>query len=208
MMDSLVSLLRQRWPWVDMPKGPVLARVTRVYGDTGAVQELEQRYCVDVQVLLPDGSDDNTWPELPEVPLPVIWGGPQTGIYCAPAVGSVVRIGFEYGDINHPYVESVSGLRGTAPARPEGGLLIRQGDNEIRIAADGSISIKGPTVRMGPGTMHAAILGDVLKNAIDAIIDAVPSASLQPNLAWSTGTAPTLKAAIAQAVSATVEVSE
>lgn len=207
-VDSLIVLLRQRWPWVDMPKGPVLARVTRVYGDTGAIVELSQRYCVDVQVLLPDGSDDTTWPVLPEVPLPIIWAGPNTGIFCAPAVGSVVRVGWEYGDINRPYIESCSGLRGEAPVRPQDGLLIRQGTNEIRISADGTITIKGPRVQIGPGQMHPAILGDKIRDAINGVIDAAPSATLQPNPTWVTATVPGLKAAVAAALSATVEVSE
>jgi hypothetical protein len=208
MLDSLVKLLRQKWPWVDMPKGPILARVVKVYGDTGAIEELRQRYCIDVQVLLQDGSDDTSWPVIPEVPLPIIWGGSNTGIFCAPAVGAVVRVGFEYGDINRPYVESISGLRGSAPSRPDGGLLIRQGDNEIRIAGDGSITIKGPKVSVGPGAMHAAVLGDKIKDAVNAFIDAAPSASLQPNTAWAAANVPVLKALVAAAVSGTVEVSE
>lgn len=208
MLNSMIKLLRQRWPWVDMPKGPILARVVKVYGETGAIEELRQRYCVDVQVLLPDGSDDNSWPVIPEVPLPIIWGGSNTGIFCAPAVGAVVRVGFEYGDINRPYVESISGLRGEAPTRPEGGLLIRKGDNEIRIAGDGSITIKGPRVSVGPGTMHAAVLGDKIRDAVNGLIDAVPSATLYPNTAAWEASKVGLKASVDAAVSGTVEVSE
>lgn len=121
----------------------VRARVVKVHGAAGPASELEPRYSVDVEVLRRDGEVAADWPVVPDVPVPVLWAGPGRGVYCLPATGAVVRLGFEYGDRNRPYIESVTAEGFDVPGHAQGELLIAAGASRVRIKGDGKIEIVG-----------------------------------------------------------------
>jgi hypothetical protein len=138
---ALLRLLRDAFPALMAPRGVVRARVVKAYTAGGGMSELEPRYSVDVQPLTRDGADDPAWPVIPDVPLPVLWGGKARGVFCVPAARTIVRLGWEYGDQNRPYVESVCGDGAEAPAHPDGGFLVRSGSTRVEVMPDGSAEI-------------------------------------------------------------------
>jgi len=145
---SLATLVRALFPSLGGPRGPIRARVTAVHEGGGASSELEPRYSVDVQPLAPDGSPDPDLPELPDVPLGVLWAGPGRGLFALPTVGAIVRVGFEYGDLGRPYIESCTAEGYDVPGHPQGRLVLMGGGARIAIEADGTIRVGGG------GTVH------------------------------------------------------
>ena len=79
---------------------PVKAKVIKSYTD-------KNKYFVDVKALDLDGSETKTI--YPKCEVPKIFGTANGGIFCVPAKDSIVRINFEQGNKNYPYVESVLG---------------------------------------------------------------------------------------------------
>lgn len=125
------------------------ARVVKLRSSAGVVDGDHPRYAVDVQPLTPDGADDTSWPVVPDVPLPVRWAGAQRGIFALPSVGAVVRLGFDYADPSHPYIDDVLGDGTAVPAAAADTLLIQAGTTRIEIAPDGVVTITGTEVRLG-----------------------------------------------------------
>lgn len=148
---AIATLVRALVPEATGPRGPIVARVTAIRTAGGQMDALEPRYSVDVQPQLAAGGDDPAMPEIPDVPMPVLWAGPGRGVYCQPAVGALVRIGFEYGDWHRPYIESVTGYGFEAPATTQGAFVIRSGAARIEIGVDGSIDVTGSKVRLCGG---------------------------------------------------------
>lgn len=79
---------------------PVKAKVTKAYTE-------KKKYFVDCKELNLDGSESDVI--YPKVEVPKFWGNEKGGIFCIPAKDSIVRINFERGNKNFPYVESVLG---------------------------------------------------------------------------------------------------
>lgn len=111
-------------------------RVTRVY-------QTASRYRCDVQPTRNDETDDLTQPVLTEVEIPVLWAGPQRGIYCLPTVGARVGIGYYDGDPSWPYIDHVRDYGYATPAAALGELLMQQEDGSlVKIDASGNVLVK------------------------------------------------------------------
>lgn len=158
------------------------ARVVQLRSSAGTVDGDHPRYAVDVQPLTPDGADDASWPVVPDVPLPVRWAGPQRGIFALPAIGTVVRLGFDYADPSHPYVDDVLGDGTALPAAPADTLLIQSGTTKIEIGPDGVITITGTEVRLGQGADMLVRVG-ALVNWLNAHTHPAPFGATSPPVA-------------------------
>jgi hypothetical protein len=161
--SSLATLVRDSLPEIAGALWPVRARVVRVQEAGGDESDETPRYTVDVQVLRPDGSDDEAWPEIQQVDLPQIWAGPDVGVWCEPEVGMRVRLAWEYGDRNRPYVETLLGIGGRAPEHPVGTLVVKAGDAvlSIRRSGGGELAASAATVRI-KGKTKVVIESDVM----------------------------------------------
>lgn len=152
---------------------PIRAKVVAVLPvAAGGSSREHYGYSAAVQPLRPDGSEDTGRPIIPDVPLPKIWGGPGgRGIYALPAVGSIVRLAFDYGDPTLPHIAAVL---------PEGEdnadamlneLVIRwSSTSEIRMKPDGTVAITSATGVLIGGADNAQALGDGLKGCLLALI--------------------------------------
>lgn len=107
---------------------PHKARVLDVHGTAGSVAADgtgERRYSLDVEPLTPDGEADYSRPVLHDVPLEVMWTGPDRGVFGLPAPGSVVRVCYYGGSAAHPYIDGVVPDGWTVPAVRDGQLLVQ-----------------------------------------------------------------------------------
>src|SRR5690606_8620283 len=103
------NLVLEAFPWMRGHHAPVRARVVKVHEKGGRIGAFNRRYSVDVQPLLPDGSDDPEAPVIPDVEIPTLWAGPGRGVFALPVVGSIVRLGWYYHDPAHPYIDAILG---------------------------------------------------------------------------------------------------
>ena len=122
------------------------ARVVNAYASDG-------KYFADVRPLRNDETDDPKEPLIPRVEIPIMWGGPQRGIVCPPAPGTLCDLSYYDGDPNYP---RISNFRWQGNAAPECGLnelVIQQTPGvSIRIEKDGSFLTVSPrdwTVNIG-----------------------------------------------------------
>lgn len=110
---------------------------------------LTRRYVVDVQPLRPDGADDDEWPVLADVEVPVLWAGPNRGVFGLPAPGAIVRLGFYYDDPSQPYVDGVLAYGFDVPAVTVDELTIAvNADVRVKLSPAG-IEVFGPVVKLG-----------------------------------------------------------
>lgn len=145
-IDSFNRYLKQ---WLNRNYAfPTKGKVTKSYTSGG--------YWIDCQKVMADGSLSDVI--IPKVEVPRIWGTPQGGIFCLPAVDSIVNVGFYDGDINRPFVLSVVGSE-ALPQYQINELLIVNGGAEIAIKPSGRIRIKTATGN----------LKNLLSNLIDRI---------------------------------------
>lgn len=122
---------------------PIRAKVVKVHEGGGTVSDYDKRYSVDVQPLTKDGTADPTKPVIPDVAIPVIWAGPNRGLFCLPKVGAIVRVGFYYWDAALPYVDAVLGDGYNVPAHPVDGLILQQSNGvKVVIEPSGKVLIK------------------------------------------------------------------
>lgn len=121
----------------------IKGKVVKVYESAGKSNELNNVYSCDVQPLKKDGSVDEDSPVIPDVEIPIFWGGPQRGIYALPEVGTIVRVGFYYHDAAQPFIDAVLGNGYEMPEHPLGSLVIQQTNGiKIEINKLGEILIK------------------------------------------------------------------
>lgn len=160
---ALAALVRAALPEISGALWPVRARIVRVHEAGGDESDESPRYAVDVQILRPDGSDDETWPEIPKVDLPQIWAGPDVGVWCTPDVGMLVRINWEYGDRSRPYIETLLGIGGKAPRHPAGSLVVKAGEATIEVSrgTGGAVGVSASSVRL-KGKTKVVIESDVM----------------------------------------------
>ncbi len=122
---------------------PIRAKVVKVHEGGGNVSDFDKRYSVDVQPLAKDGTEDKTKPVIPDVAIPVVWAGPDRGLFCLPKVGAIVRVGFYYWDAALPYVDAVLGDGFTVPAHPVDSLILQQSNGvKVVIEPSGKVLIK------------------------------------------------------------------
>lgn len=104
------------------------AKIVGVYASDG-------QYYADVQPLRNDESADESEPVVPRVALPVLWGGPDRGVVCPPAAGTLCDLSFYDGDPNYPFISNIRyGLGQNAPKAELNELVIQlEPGVEIRI---------------------------------------------------------------------------
>lgn len=98
---------------------PRKGRVVKSYASDG-------QYWADVQPLRNDESDDPNEPVIPRVEIPIMWGGPERGVVCPPAVGTLCDITYYDGDPNYPRISHFRWARHQAPACELGAFIIQQ----------------------------------------------------------------------------------
>jgi hypothetical protein len=132
---------------------PRKGRVVKAYASDG-------QYWADVQPLRNDDSDDAAEPVITRIEIPILWGGPERGIVCPPAVGTLCDITYYDGDPDYPRISNFRWARNMAPACELGGFIIQQSPNVyIQITPAGKLLIKSATASMDMGTLD--IIADV-----------------------------------------------
>lgn len=152
-MKNMQGIFKAIFPELNGYHYPIRARVTAVHEAGGTVGDFNKIYSIDVQPLKPDGSVDDMQPVIPDVELPVLWAGPQRGIYCLPVIGAIVRLAYYYNDPAQPFIDAVLADGYDAPDHPVGALIIQQvAGVKIEITRDGQINIKtGKKITMAGG---------------------------------------------------------
>ncbi|MDR3561912.1 MAG: hypothetical protein P4N59_10825 [Negativicutes bacterium] len=167
---------------------PIRAKVVKVHEDGGQVDDYNKLYSVDVQPLKPDGSVDESKPVIPDIEIPVLWGGPDRGVFCLPVVGGVVRVGFYYNDPAYPFIDAVLADGFSIPDHALGSLIIQMSTGvRIEIDKTGQIFLLTPQKVMLGDADHPVTLADTLKAAYDAHIHPTPSGPSGPPTAALTG---------------------
>jgi len=115
-------------------------------------------YTATVQILKNDGSVDETFPEIPKVDIPIIWGRNGCGVFCPPEKGSLCDVMFVGGDINFPVINSIRGNKHTSIAE-DGEFIIKNQTSSIKITPD-CIEIDGDVIVNG--SFH--VDGDITTN--------------------------------------------
>jgi len=134
-----IKALLQRIVEIVMPnlrhyyRMPKKARIVKAY-DAGG------HYYADIQILRNDESDDPDEPMIPQVELPVVWGGKDRGIVCPPENGSQCIVGFFDGDPSFPYITDIRWKGNSAPVVEIGGLVIQK-DSGCKIKIDSEQNI-------------------------------------------------------------------
>lgn len=142
---------------------PIRARVKKVKAvQAGKSNRQGYRYSVTVRPLNRDGSEAK--PDIPDVPIPKLWGGPGgRGVFALPAEGSTVALVFDYGDPALPRIVDILPEGQDVPAAALDELLIQQGASTwISIKPDGTIVIEAPNILVGDGSTEPIPLGQAL----------------------------------------------
>lgn len=118
------------------------------------------QYFADVQPLRNDESEDANEPVIPHVEIPIMWGGPQRGIVCPPAVGTLCDLSYYDGDPNYPRISNFRWQGNQAPQCELEELIIQKSPEvSIRIDRDDciiTITPKDWTVKIeGNATIEA-----------------------------------------------------
>ncbi|BCS55204.1 baseplate assembly protein [Geobacter sp. SVR] len=98
---------------------PRKGRVVKTYASNGA-------YWADVQPLRNDDSDDPKEPVITRVEIPILWGGPERGVVCPPAVGTLCDVTYYDGDPDYPRISNFRWAKNQAPACEAGAFVIQQ----------------------------------------------------------------------------------
>ena len=186
-LKALRTVIKASFPELAGYQYPIRARVVAVREAGGPMRANAPRYAADVKPLRPDWTEDPDRPVIPDVEIPVIWAGPNRGVYCLPAVGAIVRVGWYYGDPAHPYIDAVLGYGFDCPDHPSGSFIVQAGDAKIAINPDESILVQStckvvveaPAVEIA-GDIHPAIWGDVVKDIFDAHVHPVGAGTTGP----------------------------
>lgn len=108
---------------------PSFGKVMAVADESEAGHEnnpFRPRYTVDVQLLNEDGQADVLVPLYRAVPLPVLSGGAEQGLFATPKEGSIVEIAFAYGRSDKPFIRTVFGEGWSLPNTEPDEQLIQQ----------------------------------------------------------------------------------
>ncbi|MDT6920394.1 hypothetical protein [Pseudomonas atacamensis] len=121
---------------------PRFAQVTAVAdapADAGLCDDYRPRYAVDIVVLGPNDEPDPAIPPLTGVPLPLLTGGEEMGIYAFPEEGTRVVVCFAYGLPNKPYIQSILPHGLSMPKVPKGDQVWQHSAAaQQRVDADGN----------------------------------------------------------------------
>lgn len=177
---TLGELIRGIIPELNGFQWPIKARVTKLHESGGRVGEFQKIYSVDVQPLKADGSRDEEKPEIPDIPIDILWAGPKRGVLSLPPVGAIVRVEFYYWDPSQPYVSAILADGYSVPDHPAGSFIIQQKEGvfiqikpsgDMEIETQENIKIKagkaqmtlesGGAINIGPDRMTIGAGGDI-----------------------------------------------
>ena len=175
--QSILSLLKRALE-LAMPDLRAYYRMTRK-AKIVASYACDGRYFADVQPLRNDESPDQAEPVIPQVEIPIMWGGPKRGIVCPPAVGTLCDLSYYDGDPNYPRISNFRWQSNSAPDCGLDELIIQQTPGvSLKIEKDGSfltVSPKDWTVEIGGNA--------TIKAGGDATVEAAGTLTLQaPNI--------------------------
>ena len=161
--QSILSLLKRALE-LAMPDLRAYYRMTRK-AKIVASYASDGRYFADVQPLRNDESPDQAEPVIPQVEIPIMWGGPKRGIVCPPAVGTLCDLSYYDGDPNYP---RISNFRWQSNGAPECGLnelIIQQTPGvSLKIEADGSfITITPQNWTVNAGHTLTLVAPEIIK---------------------------------------------
>ena len=133
---------------------PRKGQVVKSYASDG-------QYWADVQPLRNDESVDKNEPVISRVEIPILWGGPNRGVVCPPAAGTLCDITYYDGDPNYPRISNFRWLKNKAPVAAIGELIIQYSPSIFhRISSTGSW-INGPLHVTGAITCDSTIADHV-----------------------------------------------
>ncbi len=157
---TIERILARLWPRREYV-GTFMGTVVGVHTSGGKMHEMHPGYAIDIK------PDDERFPVIPDVPVPVLWAGQNRGIYALPAKGSKVVFAFADADPSKPYVVVVLGYGHDAPEHPTDTLIIAQNDSvSIEIGADGHITVKGEGITLdGHGVPKSGVVTQSCKCA-------------------------------------------
>jgi hypothetical protein len=142
MEDQLKRMLQHRYP--ALANGwfvPLFGRVTNI-GEPAKGETISREQpimAVTVQMLAPNGNDDEDMPLLEDVLVPVPAAGNAQGQWSRPAVGTVVEVAFAYGRPDQPFIRSIMpyGLQLPDNLPADSQRWATADDNHIQLNADG-----------------------------------------------------------------------
>lgn len=132
--ESLMSLL-SRIMELGMPDLRNYYRMTRK-AKVVASYPADGQYFVDVQPLRNDESPDESEPVVPHVAVPVIWGGPNRGVICPPAIGTLCDLSYYDGDPNYPFISNIRWGLGQSTPNAELNEFVIQLEPGVEIRID------------------------------------------------------------------------
>lgn len=170
---------------------PRKGRVVKAYASDGS-------YWADVQPLRNDESDDANEPLITRVEIPIMWGGPERGVVCPPAVGTLCDITYYDGDPNYPRISNFRWARNKAPQCELAAFIIQQKPGVyIKITPAGNIvnktdadrvnEIGGSKIETIGADWSLEVGGTAAIKATEAVTVQAPQINLAGNLS-ATGT--------------------
>lgn len=145
------------------------AKVVAVYPSNGT-------YYADVQPLRNDESPDPKEPVVPNVPIPVLWGGSDRGVVCPPSVGVLCDLSYYDGDPNYPFISNIRwGMGMNAPCAELNEFVI-QLENGVEFRIDKGKNI----VTLSPADWKVEVGGNAsIKAGGNATLEAGGNATVQ-----------------------------
>lgn len=143
MEDAIRRAVERQFP--ELTGGYHLPRFARVVAvadaptGAGICDDFRPRYAVDIELLGPDGEVDPQLPQLAGVPLPLLTGGEEMGMYAFPEEGTQVVVCFAYGLPNKPYIQTILPHGLSMPKVPKGDQVWQHSEAaQQRVDADGN----------------------------------------------------------------------
>lgn len=127
----------------------------------------EDKYVCDIQVLKNDGTEDENFPQINSVDIPVLWAGDKKGIICPPTKDTICDVYFYGGDLNFPVISNFR-QNSSIPISQLDELIIQQNeDTFIKISKDNNIEVSCKSY-----SIKANENGDItIKKALNIIVN-------------------------------------
>ena len=110
--------------------------------------KVSDKYVCDIKVLNNDGTEDENFPQINSVEIPVIWAGSKRGIICPPEKDMICDVYFLNGDINFPRISNFRNI-GDYPQVEIDECIIQQNDETyIKIDKDNNIEISSKQLNL------------------------------------------------------------
>ncbi|NPA54178.1 MAG: hypothetical protein GXO21_05860 [Aquificae bacterium] len=142
-----------------LPTPPMLGKIVRVYEAGGKATFLNCLYSADVELLLlnEEGNFKDSELIIPDVPILSIGIGNNKGIYFLPAIGSIVKVSFLYGNLSYPVIDGVLPYFSDIPPHSKDDLnvyvpqdVLITANGNITIQAQGNMTLKAKRIDLNP----------------------------------------------------------